>query len=411
VPAAAEDQKEKEKPSRRQRREQKQAEQRAAKEAEQQAKAARKASRKRVSGEPAVRRQKRVVGLKIGGSQIAAAEVVNNGAPRIAKIARVGLERGIVVGGEVREVEALASALKTFFREHKLPRKSVRLGISNNRIGVRTFEISGIDDSKQLANAIRFRAQETLPIPLDEAVLDYRILKESVSEDGVRTRRVLLVVAHRDLVDRYVSACTKAGVRLAGIDLEAFALLRAFGPADFAEAAGKDAGLVVVSLGFDRSTLAVSDGRVCEFTRVIPWGGSSLDVAVARVLDVTPSQAEPVKQRLSLLDEGEGGGLDAAQADAVRQALRAEVQTFARELVASLRYYQEQPESLGIAEIVVTGGASQCHGLAEELSRIIGVGVRRGDPLLRLKTPRRLRKRLEDDTGSLAAAVGLGIED
>jgi type IV pilus assembly protein PilM len=242
-------------------------------------------------------------------------------------------------------------------------------------------------------------------------VLDYRILKESVGEDGVRTRRVLLVVAHRDLVDRYVSACTKAGLRLVGIDLEAFALLRALGPGDFTQAVGRDAGLVVVSLGFDRSTLAVSDGLTCEFTRVIPWGGSSLDVAVARTLDLTPSESEPVKQRISLLDEGEGGGLDAPRADAVRQALRAEVQTFARELVASLRYYQEQPDSLGIAEIIVAGGTSQCHGLTEELSRIIGVTVRPGDPLLRLKASRRLRKRLEDGVGSFATAVGLAIED
>jgi type IV pilus assembly protein PilM len=402
---------EKEEPSKRERRDQKQADARVEKDAEKHAKQARKTAKRQVSGDPTVRRHKRLVGLKLGGSQIAAAEIVNNGTPRLNKIARVGLERGVIVGGEVREVEDLAAALKAFFREHKLPRKSVRLGISNNRIGVRTFEISGIDDNKQLANAIRFRAQETLPIPLDEAVLDYRILKESVGEDGVRMRRVLLVVAHRDLVDRYVSACTKAGLRLVGIDLEAFALLRALGPADFEQAAGRDAGLVVVSLGFDRSTLAVSDGRVCEFTRVIPWGGSSLDVAVARTLDLTPSEADPVKQMISLLDEGEGAGLDAVRADAVRQALRAEVQTFARELVASLRYYQDQPESLGIGEIVIAGGTSQCHGLAEELSRIIGVTVRAGDPLVRLKTSRRLRKRLEGGVGSFATAVGLGIED
>src|SRR5207249_1880324 len=163
---------------------------------------------------PAVKN--RVVGLKIGATQLAAAQVVNKGGPRIVRLARMPLERGVVVGGELREPDVLAAALKSFFRKHKLPRNCVRLGISNNRIGVRTFEISGIDDPKQLANAIRFRAQETLPIPLDEAVLDYRILDDRVDEDGVHTRRVLLVVAHRELVDRYVAACRKAGLKLIG---------------------------------------------------------------------------------------------------------------------------------------------------------------------------------------------------
>ena len=142
--------------------------------------------------------------------------MVNKGGPKIVRMARMPLERGVVVGGELREPEALASVLKTFFRKNKLPRNCVRLGISNNRIGVRTFEISGIDDPKQLANAVRFRAQETLPIPLDEAVLDYRILDDRVGEDGVRVCRVLLVVAHKELVERYVSACRKAGLKLVG---------------------------------------------------------------------------------------------------------------------------------------------------------------------------------------------------
>ena len=103
----------------------------------------------------------------------------------------------------------------------------MRLGIANNRIGVRTFEVVGIDDPKQLANAIRFRAQEVLPIPLEEAVLDYQVLSESVNEEGQKVSRVLLVVAYRELVDRYVYACRKAGLQIVGIDLEAFALLRA----------------------------------------------------------------------------------------------------------------------------------------------------------------------------------------
>jgi len=317
----------------------------------------------------------------------------------------------VIIGGELRETEQLTAALKTFFRKNKLPKNAVRLGIANNRIGVRTFEITGIDDPKQLTNAIRFRAQETLPIPLDEAVLDYRILAESVAEDGTRTRRVLLVVAHKELVERYVAACRKAGLKLVGIDLEAFALLRALSDPAQPLAQAEDAGLVCITIGHDRTSLAVSNGRVCDFTRVLAWGGSSLDVALARVLDLTPSEAEPIKHELSLLEDGEAAGLDAPRADAGRRAISAELQVFARELVASLRFYQEQPGSLGIGEILITGGGAQCPGLAEELERLIGVSIRHGDPLARLKVPRKLRKTVAGDMSSLAIAVGLGIED
>ena len=211
------------------------------------------------------------------------------------------LDHGIVVGGELRDPEALAVALRDFFKRHNLPKRGIRLGIANNRIGVRTFEVTGIADPKQLGNAIRFRAQEVLPIPLEEAVLDYQVLSEGVTEDGQPVTRVLLVVAYRELVDRYVHACEKAGLQIVGIDLEAFALLRAVAePHDPLQSSERGA-LVAVSVGHDRSTFAVSDGRICEFTRVLEWGGWSLNVAIARALDISPTEAEPIKRALSFV--------------------------------------------------------------------------------------------------------------
>jgi type IV pilus assembly protein PilM len=350
-------------------------------------------------------RHKKLVGLKIGASQLAAARVVNNGTAEVVQVARTDLDQGIVVGGELREPEALAAALKAFFKANKLPRQSVRLGIASNRIGVRMFELSGIADPRQMENAIRFRAQEALPIPLEEAVLDYQLLGETVDDEGQKKQRVLLVVAYRDLVERYIGACKKAGIRLAGVDLEAFALLRALGepPTE-----GANAAIVVASVGADRSTLAVSNGEACEFTRVIEWGGQNLNVAIARALDLAPSEAEPIKLSLNLLEPAESMDLNPEKAARVRTAVAEELQTFARELVSSLQFYQGQPGSLGIAEIVLTGGTAQLPGIDSELARLIGVRVRIGDPLARVDRGKKLGD--PDALGSLALAIGLGID-
>jgi type IV pilus assembly protein PilM len=363
--------------------------------------------RKRESGR-GTQRHKRLVGLKVGASQIAAAQVVNNGAPSLVQVARAPLEPGIVASGELREPDALAEALKEFFARNRLPKRSVRLGIATNRIGVRSFELGGIEDPKQLANAIRFRAQDALPIPIEEAVLDYQVLSEGVDEEGQPTRRVLLVVAYRELIDRYVHACRKAGIKLVGIDLEAFALLRALEapPEDDARA---ESATVAVAVGSDRSTFAVSDGRVCEFTRVLDWGGFLLNVAVARALDIAPSEAETIKRSLSLADSVVPDGLSTEQAEQAREAIRRQVTSFARELVSSLQFYQNQPGSLSIATIAVTGGTAHLGGFAAELERLIGVGVRVGDPLVRVRVGKKVRA--DEQAGSLAIAIGLGIED
>jgi type IV pilus assembly protein PilM len=348
-----------------------------------------------------------VVGLKVGASHIAAAQVASNGGYELLQFAREPLPKGIVVAGEVRDPDALAVELKKFFSKHKLPQRGVRLGVGTNRVGVRRFEISGLSDPSHLENAIRFRAQEVLPIPLEEAVLDYQVVGETTDEHGKKVYRVLLVVAYRDLVQRYVVACRAAGVKLLGVDLEAFALLRSLGRT--AERTVKDAAVVVVSIGHDRSTFVVADGSTCEFARVLDWGGGALDVAVARTLDLTPSQAEPIKQSLTLNATQERlEGYTDAQATAVYEAVRKDLQSFVRELVSSLHFYQNQPGSLGIGEITITGGTAQLPGLAAELQRLIGVTVRVGDPFSGVKTGVRLDSHSE--MGSLAVAIGLGME-
>ena len=63
-------------------------------------------------------------------------------------------------------------------------------------------------------------------MPLDQAVLDWQPLERVETPDGTR-QRVLLVAARKDMVDRVVAAVRGAGLRLDGIDLGAFAMIRA----------------------------------------------------------------------------------------------------------------------------------------------------------------------------------------
>jgi type IV pilus assembly protein PilM len=332
---------------------------------------------------------------------------VNNGAPELVEAFREPLEPGVVVAGELRDPDELAVALQHFFERHKLPKKGVRLGISNNRIGVRVFEIEGVTDARQLENAIRFRAEEVLPIPLDEAVLDYVVLDEDVREDGTMVKRILLVVAYREVVDRFLQACRGAGLEVVGIDLEAFALLRSLAePNELPAGAGA---LVAVAIGHDRTTIAVSSGRFCEFTRVLDWGGWSLNVAIARALDMAPSEVEPFKRQLSFSEEKTVEGLTPERAAKTREAVQRSLAAFARELVSSLHFYQAQPGALGIGEIVLTGGTAHMDGLPEAVGGLVGVPVRIGDPFKRLKIGRDVDQ--DAQYGSLAIAIGLGIED
>jgi type IV pilus assembly protein PilM len=348
-------------------------------------------------------RHKQVVGLSIGASQLSAAVVVNNGRPKLVKAARHTLPPDVVAGGEVRDSEALSNEIAAFFAAADLPRKNVRLGIGSSRTGVRVFERPAVDDPRQLANAIRFRAYETLPIPIEEAMLDYHIVEEQTTAD-----RVLLAVAYRDLVDRFAATCAAAKIELVGIDIEAFALLRAVGGEPLKAGERAEAARVAVSIGHDRTTVAVSDGRLCEFTRVLDWGGARVTAAVERALEVDTAEAEQIKQTLDISTGTPDEPADERTTQAT-EAARREVNGLARELASSLHFYQDQPDSLGFAEIAITGGGAHLQGLAEQLEELIGISVRVADPFARVGSGHGISSDGQD--GALAVAIGLGIED
>jgi type IV pilus assembly protein PilM len=352
-----------------------------------------------------------VVGLKVGATGITAAHVVNNGGKKVLRTAHAPLPGGIIDGGEVRDPSVLGQALADFFTANNLPRKGVRLGIANSRIGVRVIDVVGVEDERQLENAVGFRAYEMMSVPIDDAVIDYQVLSTETEEDGSTTRKVLVVVAYRESVDRYLAATDAAKIELAGIDLEAFALLRAVSEPGMHVGEGDNhVALSAVTVGHERTTLAVSDGTVCEFARVLEWGGAQVASAIARALKITPAEAEELKQGLSLEDGNEGvEGLENDRANEVVDAVRYEMQALVRELLSSLRFYQSQTGSLPIGEILLAGGTSCIPGFAEELARELGIPVRLADPFARVELAAGLER--PENQGALAVAVGLGIED
>jgi type IV pilus assembly protein PilM len=166
-----------------------------------------------------------VVGLDIEPGFIAAAEFSSGASPRLVKAATAGLGPGLFHEGEVVDVDGLSESLRAFFREHELP-KRVRLGVASQKIAVRVIELPAIENEQELEAAVRFQAQEELPMPLEQAVLAHRVLERL--NDGEHPRmRVLVVGARRDTVNHLLAVARRAGLNPELVDLSAFAMIRA----------------------------------------------------------------------------------------------------------------------------------------------------------------------------------------
>src|SRR5262245_51782607 len=101
-----------------------------------------------------------LVGLEIEPAAIHAASVTVNGHIEVRHAAVAPLEAGIVRDGEVHDVDGLADALRSLYREHKALGKKVRVGVANQKIVVRVLELPPVEDPKELAAAVQFSAQD-----------------------------------------------------------------------------------------------------------------------------------------------------------------------------------------------------------------------------------------------------------
>ena len=336
-----------------------------------------------------------VVGLDLDPSHIAAAEVHVNGSVSVTKSAVVALRPGVLRDGEASDPAALAEALRELFAENDLPPR-VRLGIANQRIVVRSLDLPVIEDPKGLAAAVQAEAPDHIPMPMDEAVVDFQSLGVVQTPAGPRSR-VVIVAVRREMIDRLVSATREAGLELEGIDLAAFGMVRALAPAD----AGEQAILYVNVAGL--TNVAVANGSGCLFTRAAAGG---LDAVVHNLSErraLTQEHARQWMQHVGLLtplDEVEG---DAELIAATRAALDEGVHQLADTVRNSLNFYRMQEGAETVERALLTGPVLAIPGFADKLSEQLKLPVEPAFVMVDSDD--------ESDPARLAVAAGLAIED
>jgi type IV pilus assembly protein PilM len=309
----------------------------------------------------------------------------------------VPLASGVVSEGEVVDVETLASVLRTLFAENKLGRR-VRIGVANQRIVMRTLDLPPLTEAKDIASAVRFQAQEHIPMPLDQAVLEHHSLGIVHTEEGPRTR-VVLVAARRDMIERLLAATRKAGLRPHGIDLSAFAMIRAL------HRPGSTGAAIYVSVG-GMTNLAVAVGSMCVFTRVLAQGSESMASELAERRGLTLDHAHGWLKHVGLLMPIDDISGDPEIVVEARTVLAEGVHRIGDELRTSLDFHRMQNGAVEPERAVLTGPALSIPGFSDQLGDEVGMPFERGE--VAEARPGALGN---VDAGRAAVAAGLTIDE
>lgn len=348
-----------------------------------------------------------LVGLDIEAGSIAATEVAVNGTAQVTASAIGSLDPGTFHEGEVLDPDRLAAALKSLFAEHKLS-KRVRLGIGNQRVVVRTVRLPVIEDPKEMEAAVRFQAQEQVPMPLDQAVLEHQVVGGVAAEEGGSAQvDVVVVAARRDMVASFIEPIRRAGLEPVGIDLSAFGMIRALAEVPSAAAAEGEApaagAVLYCNLG-DVTNLAVARGSACLFTRVSYAGLESISARLASAREVAPEHTAQWLSHVGLESPVEGIEGDPETVAEARRALEQGVTSLVDELRLSLDYYGAQEAALPVERIVLCGPGSAITGLSARMEAGLGLPIS-------VSRPAALGSFDEPSAARLTVPFGLALED
>jgi type IV pilus assembly protein PilM len=326
------------------------------------------------------------------------------------------LPEGLVFEGEVVDPEGLASELRAFLKQANMKGRSVHIGVGNQKVIVRNIETPEMSD-EELRGAIEFQAQDYIPIPVAEAVLDFRVVARFTDQDGVAKQRVLLVAAQRDMVEAFVRSIDKAGMKVAGIDASAFALVRALTPSVSFVDQGAEASkpLGVVNISSSVSSLVVAFEGIPKFTRTISVAYDQFRRVLMEHQGVEAGDADRLVESIGL-----PGGAP-ADTDTYNQSTIEEVNSLlagaadelADEIRRSIDYFQSQDYTMQLDQLVLTGRGALVRNIDSYLTESLGLKVGVGDPMLKIADVAGGidRDRLAAISPRLAVAIGLALDE
>ena len=347
-----------------------------------------------------------IAGAQIGGSR--QGRSLTNAAVR-------ALPPGLMFEGEVVDVDGLAAELKSFWKASGFGGKRFHLGLANQKLVVRTLDLPPMDE-KELHVASEFQEQEAIPIPLADAILDYQVVGRGVNSDGLETQKVLIVAAQKGMVKPFIEAAKKAGLAVDGIDLQAFALMRAMAPpATFLDEGvqpGSEA-TALVNIGTATTNLVVAMSDSPSFTRVVNVGCESSVDTLAQNRGINRDEADALRLTVGLSGpDVPYADLDPTTIGEIRQTLDAACEPLADEIRRSIDYYHSQGDQRRIGLVLLGGEGALTRNMCDFLARALRIPVALGNPMQHVaenksKIP---QAELEAISPRLAIALGLALD-
>ncbi len=316
----------------------------------------------------------------------------------IRRFGKYSLDEGIIEKGEIKQKDKLVGFLKTIKKKIKTTLISASLPEEKAFLSAVKFPQMSAD---KIREALAFQLEEYVPISGVDAIFDFDILDNSLSENKQDFLRMNLTVFPKSFVESYRDVLAEAGFTPISFEMEAHSFARAVVPKDNVD------NVMVIDFGRTRTTFAVVSGGKIHFATTMPIAGEEIEKALIFHLNIDKLQVETAKREIGMIKTK-------AKKD-LFEALKSVALVIKNEAVKQMVYWASHHDNIQkdakINKIILCGGESTLSGLPEFLSCELKTKVELGNPWTNVVSFEDYIPNMNRlDSLAYATAIGLAIK-
>lgn len=293
------------------------------------------------------------------------------------------------------DIDALAYIIGQLIKDTGTKATDVHVAFAESQVFTRVIE-TPILSHRELSSAIRWEAEQYIPLPLDQVTMDFSILRDQKTS-GSSKMQVLLVAAPKTIVEKYMTIIEMADLIPVSAETNVIATSRAL-----SRSVSTLKNVLIVSLGAQTTDLSILKGGILAFARSISSGGEALTRSIVQALDFTTVQAEEYKKTY---------GLDRSVLEGkIVAAMQPVIDVITNEIKHAIAFFEEKHKEEKIEAIVLSGGTSKLPGIVSYMTNIVGIETQIANPWVGIAKDARFNV-LNSEGPLFSVAVGLALKD
>jgi type IV pilus assembly protein PilM len=306
------------------------------------------------------------------------------------------LPQDAVIEKSVNDVDGVSNAIRTVVAQSRTKLKNVAAAVAGSSVITKLIDMPEGLSEDELESQLTLEADQYIPYPLEEVAIDFQIQGPSPERDN--QVEVLLAACRRETIESRVEAIEGSELIPKIMDVEAYAMERAFSLLQAQLNLGEDSTVAIVDIGATMTTLSVLNNGQTIYTREQLFGGKQLTDEIMRRYGLPLEEAGLAKKQGGLPDDYEPEVLEPFKEAVVQQVAR------------SLQFFFSSSQYNDVDHIILAGGVSSMEGLEQLVQEKLGTPTSVANPFAQMSISSRVNAvALSSDAPAMMIACGLAL--